>query len=176
MAAASTGGMTASSTRCAVRTSAIAATAAAVAWRPTIAAVTIRGPRLHDGLPHVELRTRITSAVAAGSRPMRITRTRRGSVPVASALPAARGRRAALAAPGGVATVRWWREGLPLAPVGLAVRGRLRRRLRTLSRSIIRVPAGRGCTGTRFAGIRARRSRRRRSSRLRFRSTRLCDR
>lgn len=154
VSAASTGGVTASTTRRAVRTTAIAATAAAIARRPTIAAVTIRRPWLHDGLPHVELRTRIASPIAAGSRPTRITRARRGPVPVASALAAARGSRAVLTAPGGLATSRRWRKGLPLAPVRLAMRGCLRRR-----------------TSTWFARIRSRHSGRRRPAR--FRSTRL---
>src|ERR1039458_7451738 len=110
--------------------------AAAVARRTvraTVAAPTVATgrPWLHDGLPHVELRTRITAAlVIACTGSARVACTRRRVVPVAPALAPARSHSATPTATRRFGTVRRWRKRLPLAAIRSATGGR--RWLRTV--------------------------------------------
>jgi hypothetical protein len=79
-----TRGMTgAAGTGRAVRATAIASAAAAVASAS-------RRPRLCDGLPHVELRTRRTAAAITATSAARVARAWRRTIPVAAALAPAR--------------------------------------------------------------------------------------
>jgi len=104
----------------------IASTVAPVARHPTVATVAAGRTRLHDGLPHVELRAGIIAAalVAARTRLARVAGTRRCAVPVAAAL-TARSRSTVVRVPArSFGTVGRRSKRFPFAPIRLAPAGR----------------------------------------------------
>jgi hypothetical protein len=117
------------------RAAAIAAPAAAVARSAVVAAVSARRTRLHDGLPHVELRTRTSTAIVIACTGFAgVAGTRRGPIPIAATAVVPQSVSRARGATRGVAALRGWSERLPLAAVQVAAR---RRRL-------LRAARGRG--------------------------------
>lgn len=133
-------GMAAAVTGSTVRTATIAPSAAAIARRAvdataiaavaaisTVASSTVasRRSRLRDGLPHVQLWTRITTtaAVAAGAGTSRVAGAGSCAIRVTTALAPARIRRAVTAATLGL-TVARRRERLPTAAVRFAAASR----------------------------------------------------
>src|SRR5208282_1193032 len=110
------------------RAATIAGVAATGAGSAVVAAVSARSTRLHDGLPHVELRTRSGAAViithtVACTGPAGVVGTRPGPIPIAAAvIPQSISR--ARGATCGVAALRRWRKRLPLAAIWLAAGGR----------------------------------------------------
>jgi hypothetical protein len=124
------GGMTGASgagraVRCAAT---VAGAAAAVTGSGAVATVSARRTRLHDGLPHVELGTRIAAALiithtVACTSFAGVAGTGRGAIPIAATV-SPQSICGTCGATRGFAAARRWRERLPLAAVRVAAGGR----------------------------------------------------